>query len=341
MLTANLDSESPVREKYDVVELTKQGTGESLPVTIYRFLRNQLLMTRAIVRRDEDVMLFFGATAYFLPILTARLFGKRVIVEPRGDVPLSLRLAWENQIPSSVARLLASTVKVLEHMGYIVAHAIITYSPSMADELGLRRYDKKLYTEGARYVDTEQFSPAVSFDDRPMSVGYLGRLDTEKDIPTLAEVAKRLPEGITFRFIGDGDDREYVERRLADEIAAGDVELTGWVEHAEVPVHLNNIRLLLLTSEPTEGLPTSILEAFACGTPVYTKPVSGIPDVVREGETGIHMTDDNPEAIVETIQIMLTDESLSKMSERCRLVANTEFSFEAAVERYRSILRSV
>jgi len=341
MLTANLDPDSPVREEHEVVELTAEGTGDSLPVTVYRFLRNQVLMTRAIARRNEDVVLFFGATAYLLPIVAARAIGKTVVVEPRGDVPLSLLLKWEDQFTPRLARGLAGLVSLLEHAGYIVADAIVTYTPAMADELGLNRYEHKLHTNGARYVDTERFAPTTAFEDRQVAVGYLGRLDVEKDVPTLVEVAKRLPEDIQFRFVGDGDYRDVVESELAGEIEAGQVELTGWVDHEEVPRELNRMRLLLLVSEPTEGLPTAILEAFACGTPVYAAPVSGVPDVVREGETGLLMSDRNPDAVVDRITGVVESDTLAEMSEECRLIAECEFSFEAAVERYRTVLQSI
>ena len=341
LLTANLDPESPIRDEHDVVELTSEGTGTSLPTVVYRFFRNQVLMARAVAIRDEDVILFFGATAYLLPIVVARLVGKTVVVEPRGDVPLSLRLSWEKRMPAPIARLLAGLVSLLEHAGYTLATAVVTYTPTMASELGLERYRHKLYTHAARYVDTEKFTVQTGFDERPLTVGYLGRLDVEKDVPTLVEVAKRLPDDVQFRFVGDGDYRTVIEEELSEDIDSGRVTITGWVDHDAVPAQLNEMRLLLLSSEPTEGLPTAILESFACGTPVYATPVSGVPDVVRDGETGFLMQDQNPEVIAERISQALSDGNLAKMSESCQTIAETEFSFEAAVERYRHILQSI
>jgi len=340
MLTANLDPDSPVHDDHEIIEITNRGTGKSLPVAIYRFIRNQVLMTRTIAHRDEEVVLFFGATAYLLPIVGSRLLGKTVVVEPRGNVPLSLRLQWEKQLPRPVARGLAGLVSLLEHTSYTAAHAIITYTPSMADQLGLGRYEKKLYPDGARYVDTDQFAVTTDFEDRPVAVGYLGRLDVEKDVPTLVEVAKRLPDNVEFRFVGDGDYRETVEEELADDVERGQVTVTGWVDHSQVPTELNRMRLLLLTSE-TEGLPTAILEAFACGTPVYATPVAGVPDVVQDSETGFLITDSNPDAIAERIRQSMENRSLLSMSEECRKMAEEEFGFEAAVERYRLILSAV
>ena len=297
-------------------------------------------MAIGVARREEDVVLFFGATAYVFPMFVARAMGKTVIVEPRGDVPLSLQLQWEKRLPLPLARLLAGVVSLFEHLGYLLANAIVTYTPSMADELGLAPYRKKLYTNGARYVDTAKFAPKTPFKDRPVSVGYLGRLDAEKGIPTLVEVAKHLPDNIQFHFIGDGDYREKVERELSEEIENGDVTLAGWVDHEKVADELNKLRLLLLSSEPTEGLPTAILESFACGTPVYATPVSGVPDVVQPGITGYLMTEQDPDTIVTTIERAMETGALVEMSDMCRQRAETEFSFEAAVERYREIIQS-
>jgi len=341
LLTANLAPDSAIHEEYEVVELTTQGTGDFLPVTIYRFLRNQVLMARALVRREEEIVLFFGATSYLLPILVAKAAGKTVVVQPRGDVPLSLRLKWAKRVSPPVAYALAILVSLLEHGGYAIADAIITYTPTMADELGLGRYQEKLYTDGARYVDTERFVPTTPFEDRPIAVGYLGRLDVEKDVPTLVEVAKRLPDGIQFRFVGDGDYRSDIERELAEEIEAGKVEVTGWINHEDVPQELNQMRLLLLTSEPTEGLPTAILEAFACGTPVYATPVSGVPDVVSRDETGFLMNEIDPDIVSEQITNIIESDILTEMSAECRTTALADFSFETAAERYRTILRSI
>jgi glycosyltransferase involved in cell wall biosynthesis len=96
----------------------------------------------------------------------------------------------------------------------------------------------------------------------------------------------------------------------------------------------------LLSSEPTEGLPTAILESFACGTPVYATPVSGVQDVVQPGVTGYLMAEQDPETLVTTIERAMESGALGGMSDACRRRAETEFSFEAAVGRYREIIQS-
>jgi glycosyltransferase involved in cell wall biosynthesis len=178
------------------------------------------------------------------------------------------------------------------------------------------------------------------FAERERRVGFLGRLDEEKNVRELAAVAKALPEDVTFTFVGDGDLRESLEADLAEEVAASRVEFRGWVDHDDVPAELNRLRLVVLPSEPTEGLPTSILEALACGTPVYATPVSGVPDVVRDGETGFHMHSTDPDAIRERL-LSILDDDLAGVSAAGRRLVESEYSFAAAQRRYRDILRDV
>jgi len=341
LVTADLPADSAIRDRHEVVEISKAGAGDNIAVAAVRFLLNQLRMCRAIAGRDEAVVLFFGATSYVLPVVAATLLGKTVVIEPRGDVPLTLRLNWEERVPSPVARALAGVVWTLERINYHLADAVVTYTPAMADQLGLGDFRAKLHPTGARYVDTDEFDVDVPYVERDRTVGFLGRIDEEKGVRELAEVARLLPDDVTFRFIGDGDLYDWLEAELADEIAAGTVELAGWVDHDDVPAELNGLRLLVMPSQPTEGLPTTILEAFACGTPAYATPVSGVPDVVRDGETGFLMTGRTPEAIADEIARILNEEDLATTSENCRELIEDEYSFGAAVERYEAILSAV
>lgn len=341
LVTANLPESSPIWGEYEVAEIDHNREVDSIVPAAFYFLLNQVRMCNEIRKRDENVMWFFGATAYLLPILFAKFLGKTVVIQPRGDIPLTLQLHWEQHVPDVLAYFLAGIVGTLEGVGYRLADAIVTYTPAMATELGLNRYKRKLHPDGARYVDTEKFYPHIPYDERDRVVGFLGRLDEEKGVRELTEVAKRLPEDVTFVFAGDGDLRGWLETELADEIESGSVELLGWVGRKEVPEVLSRFRLLVLPSQPTEGLPTVILEAFACGTPVYATPVSGVPDVVQEGETGFLLEEVDDEIIAIKIEEMLQQEDLEEISLNSREQVETEYSIEAAAERYRDIFNEL
>ena len=339
LITAALDRDSDLRTDYTVIDISQQGTGNTILTAAIRFLFNQIKMCVEIQRRPEDTVLFYGATSYLLPVLWSKLIGKTVILEPRADVPLSLRITWEQQVPSIIARTLAKSVWTLERIGYHVCDGIVTYSPGMAEQLELNVFEEKLYTNGARFIDTDRFRIDTPYSERPQSVGFIGRIDEEKGIRTLAAVAQRLPEDITFRFVGDGPLRSWLETELSEEISSGQVEITGWVDHSEIQQEFNELRLVVMPSEPTEGLPTTILEAMACGTPVYATPVSGVPDVVRDGQTGFLMKNKDSDAIADEIERILEDNNLDSISEVARRLAEEKYNFEAAVERYKKYLR--
>lgn len=243
-------------------------------------------------------------------------------------------------MPDSLARALAGLVRALERAGFAVAHGVVTYTPSMATELGLDPDSPRVHPNGARYVDTERFDVTTPHDEREGVVGFLGRLDEEKGIRALASVARSLPEGIRFEFVGDGALRPWLERELGAEIESGRVTVTGWVDHDDVPEALNRMRLLVLPSRPTEGLPTTILEALGCGTPVLATPVSGVPDVVRDGETGFLLEDWDATEIAEAVAAVLDRGDLGEIAANGRSLVVEEYSFEAATERYRTILEA-
>lgn len=341
VLTANLPNGSDLRDHHEIVEFSSSGAGEHVLVEAIQFALNQLRLCQTIYRRNEDVVLFFGTTSYVLPVTFSRLVGKTVVILPRGDVPLSLRLRWEDSLPDIVAQILAKFVASLEGVNYRLADAVITYTPTMAEQLGLERYESKLYTNGARFIDTEQFDIQVPYEDREQAVGFVGRLDVEKQVPELVVAAQKLPDNIQFIFVGDGNYREMLENELSAEIDRGKVEVVGWVDRDDVPAQLNRLQLLVMPSHPTEGLPTVILESMACGTPAYATPVSGVPDVVQNGKTGFIMKEVAGDAIAAELEDILHREDLGELSNESRRLVEKEFDFEAAVERYTSILDDI
>ena len=337
LVTANLPENSPMWGKYEVVEIDHKREVDSIVPAAFYFVLNQIRMCNEIQKRDENVVWFFGATAYLLPILFARSIGKTVILQPRGDIPLTLQIHWKKHVSDFLAHFLAGIVEAFENTGYKLADAIVTYTPSMATELGLDRYEVKLHTNGARYVDLDSFTPHGAYKERENVVGFLGRLDEEKRIHELANVAKQLPDDITFVFAGDGPLYDWLADELSAEIESGSVEMLGWVDREDVPDVLNRFRLLVLPSE-TEGLPTVILEAFGCGTPVYATPVSGVPDVVVENKTGFLIDDVDSEVMANEITAILERDDLAEMSTNVRQTAEDEYGFDAAVKRYEQIL---
>lgn len=339
LITANLPEDSEIRDKYGFSEISSKGMGGPIYVAAIRFVLNQLVMCREIHQRDENIVLFFGSTSYLLPILYARRTGKKVVLEPRGNVPDALYGKWKARMPDSIAYMLTIPVRVLERAGYASSHAILTLSPQMTDDLRLRRYSEKLHEHGARPVDVDRFSSKTPYEERD-KVGYLGRLDDEKGVDVLVEVVKELSEEHRFIFVGGGPLQELIETELQERIEDGSVQVTGWVDHSEVPEYLNELHLMLMTSR-TEGVPTTALESMACGTPVCASPVGGIPDVITDGETGFLLERQTPQEIAERLEEILERDDLGEISRSARKFVVDNYGFDAVVEEYRSVFDTV
>ncbi len=116
----------------------------------------------------------------------------------------------------------------------------------------------------------------------------IGRLAAQKGWMSLVEAAAALKtEGreFTVTLVGDGELRGEIERGLLRLDVADRFELRGWLTPDEVRTEIARSRALVLPSY-AEGLPVSIMEAFALERPVISTFVAGIPELVTPGESG-------------------------------------------------------
>ena len=91
----------------------------------------------------------------------------------------------------------------------------------------------------------------------------------------------------------------------------------------------------------TENLSNLMLEAMACGTPVLATPVGAIPDIITDGVTGLILEDNSSACIAENVIRALEHPDLERIVKNARVLVEREFTYEAAVERYRKILEGI
>ena len=83
-----------------------------------------------------------------------------------------------------------------------------------------------------------------------------------------------------------------------------------------------------------------MLEAMACGTPVLATPVGSIPDIIKDSKNGFIMESNSPKCIADNIVRVLNNPNLDELSNNERIYI-TQFSFDAAVDRYNRGLMSL
>ncbi len=180
---------------------------------------------------------------------------------------------------------------------------------------------------------------------------FAGRLEYEKGVQTVLHTLIRLNErvGPTHFFIAGTGTYSDELRRTVDELGVADhVTFTGFLEDADLRRHYAAADVAVAPSiyEPF-GLVA--IEAMACGTPVVVGDTGGLREIVAAGDTGLRVTPDDPEALAEAVEAVLTDEALARrlvasagdvIHERfdwSRVAAQTVETYRAAIEQERRL----
>ncbi|MBB5049374.1 glycosyltransferase involved in cell wall biosynthesis [Rhodopseudomonas rhenobacensis] len=130
------------------------------------------------------------------------------------------------------------------------------------------------------FVDVAAFQSA--WDEGDYFV-FAGRLAPEKGLATLIRAVARAKQRLIVAGTGP---EETALRQLVSERDA-DVSFVGHLAGADLHRLIGQSRALVLPSEWYENAPLSILEAYALGRPVIGAAIGGIPEMVRDGETGL------------------------------------------------------
>jgi glycosyltransferase involved in cell wall biosynthesis len=141
--------------------------------------------------------------------------------------------------------------------------------------------------------------------EAPPRVLGIGRLVEKKGFDVLVRAAARLDAVVEI--VGDGPERERLEA-LSD----GRVRFSGALPHGEAIARLRGASAFVLPcrelpSGDRDGLPVALVEAMSAGVPVVTTPVGGIPELVRDGETGLLVAPDDDVALAAAVERALRD----------------------------------
>jgi phosphatidylinositol alpha-1,6-mannosyltransferase len=142
----------------------------------------------------------------------------------------------------------------------------------------------------------------------------VSRLEWHKGIDTVIRAlpaVRAAQPGTRYAVAGVGDRRPLLERIAADAGVADAVRFLGAVPDAELPALYNAADLYVGASRRhellVEGFGISLVEASACGLAVVGGRSGGVPDAVREGETGVLVDPDDPGAVAAGIVELLGD----------------------------------
>jgi colanic acid/amylovoran biosynthesis glycosyltransferase len=201
-------------------------------------------------------------------------------------------------------------------------------------------------------VDTAVFHPiprAAKRDDH-LAILSIGTLHEVKGQTYLIEACRQLAADdvpFTCRFVGDGPDRTALERQVAEADLADRVEFLGQRTRDEIARLLGSSDVLVAPSVPTrsgkrEGIPVVLMEAMSAGLPVVASALSGIPELVIDGSSGLTVPPGDAGAIAAALRRLHDDPELRTRlggAARDRVVAefDVDRNAERLIERFRAV----
>jgi glycosyltransferase involved in cell wall biosynthesis len=243
----------------------------------------------------------------------------------------------ESVEPEDLRRKLADAHHVVTVSDYNLAHLRETYGPD-ADRV------HRVYN-GLDLSDAAWSDPA----DRPPLVVAVGRLVEKKGfdvlLDALALLHQRRPE-VRAVIAGDGalaGDLRAQRDRLGLQAV---VDLPGPLPQTEVRDLLSRAAVFAAPcvvgpDGNRDGLPTVLLEAMAAGAPAVSTDVTGIPEVVRDDETGLLVPQHDPVRLADALERLVTDRALgSRLSRSARALIEDSFDVHVQAQALRRLDRT-
>lgn len=179
------------------------------------------------------------------------------------------------------------------------------------------------------FVNVKDYSPKYSFNEK--IICYFGRLSKKKGLFTLLEAVKGI--NIKLKIIGDGSVKKDLEEKIRKENLEN-VSFLGYKSGDELKEEVINSMVVVLPSECYENNPRAVIEAFALGKPVIGSRIGGIPELVRDGETGLTFEPYNAKDLRKKILCLLDNQNrIKEMGQKARLLVEEEFSSDKHYER--------
>lgn len=175
---------------------------------------------------------------------------------------------------------------------------------------------------------------------------FVGSLQYRKGVQVLLAALDRIREtpNWTCRIVGEGPMAGELKQMAQALDLAGRVEFVGALPAEKVARELHEADALVTPSIPgpdgrAEGIPTVLMEALAASLPVIASDQTGIPELVRHGETGLLFTPGDDMALSEGLERLMADRAeASRMAENGRALVDEEFNLTRNVERLNRLM---
>lgn len=246
-------------------------------------------------------------------------------------------LYWRDYLPGIRWPAYAALEWVTAQLGTRTS-AVSSFTAERLRRRRLRRQEIGLIPNG---IPLDRIRSVATAEPGPPLV-YAGRLLREKRLDLLLEAVGALPareDEKLLTIIGDGPDRERLQRVAADLGVESRVEFTGRLPAPEDVWSRMTAARIAVQPSSREGFGMFPLEAMALGLPVVycTSPESALPELVRTGVEGVE-TEADARSLARTLEWLLSNgEQVERLSRQARLRA-AEYDWDAIAARFEAII---
>jgi len=201
-------------------------------------------------------------------------------------------------------------------------------------------------------IRTDRFRPGLPppqkwSDNHKLKIFWVGRINEGKGVEDLitafAQVSKAIRDvDLWIAGTGEAGYINYLKKR-AEALGVRDrVVFPGPIPNEQVPQYMANTAVFPYPSRGGEGIPRALLEAMACEAPVVASRVSGIPEAVIDGETGLLVNKQDIGGLAAAIETLLQDKQLAhRLGRQARKKIIEEFSHEVVIPKIAKLLKEV
>jgi len=260
---------------------------------------------------------------------------------------LGVPLVWDLDLEKESE----GTLKFLHWLSLMLSTKVVPQSSSLPgwifDDLGVKLFAEKFYPIrpgiDAERVESLQRSTRNKKGNDRFSILSVGLITPRKNqhllLQSINQLVPQYPE-VQVEIVGPVVDEAYqsqLERYVEDQQIEDHVTFLGYRD--DVPQLMRQGDLLVSCSR-NEGVPHVVREAMYAGMPVIATAVGGVPDIVRHGETGLLVEDeDNAEELASQIAKCVNEpKATQRMAERGQEFVEGAFSMEKWAANYNELL---
>jgi glycosyltransferase involved in cell wall biosynthesis len=314
-------------------ELAKAASTLGLKVQIFpcrwRFDLKTILFIRAFINREQiDLLHSHGYKGNFYALMATR--GKIPwVVTNHNWTRTTLNLKAYALLDLLLIRFAKKVVAVSDVIAMKLHQCGVSSQKIMVIDNGI---DLQRFSSQKR---NHLLKESLGIKDGSKVIGTIARLTKEKGHIYLIEAAKNIASvfpGTTFLIVGDGNERDRLEKRVRQLGLEDRVIFTG--QRKDIIDILSILDIFVLPSI-TEGLPIALLEALASRLPAVATTVGAVPKVILDRETGLLIEPGSPESLRRAISELLSNqERARRLGDQAYRKVEKEFSAKSMAARY-------